>query len=140
MGETSFFRELREDLVRFLQRFLRADVEPKPRHTPGINRRAWIKPLHQPARLVGIVALSDVLLDERYRALRIKIKRDAGECAGRILRFFLEEDDAAGGVGGDGIVFFDFLKIAPVVKRQHRRFFLAEEFSEMAEFFAEQMS
>src|ERR1035437_7984563 len=50
--------------------------------TPGINRRAWIKPLHQPARLVGIVALSDVLLDERYRA-RSEERRVGKECRSR---------------------------------------------------------
>ena len=52
--------------------------------------------MHEAAGLVGIVALGDVLLDERNCALRIKIKRDAGERAGWVLRFFLEEGDAAG--------------------------------------------
>src|ERR1035438_2656881 len=105
-GEISFFRELREDLIGLFEGFLRADVEPESGYAPGINSCARIQPLHEAAGLVGIVALGDVLLDERDRALRIKIQRNAGERARGVLRFLLEEGDAAGGVGGNGIVFF----------------------------------
>jgi hypothetical protein len=34
--------------------------------------------LNEAARLIGIVALGDVLLDERQRRSRVKIERDAG--------------------------------------------------------------
>jgi len=78
-------------------------------------------------------------LNERDGALRIKVKRDAGECARRVLRLFLKESDATGGVRGDGIVFFNLLQIAHVVKRKDGRVFLAAEFSEIAQLLAEQV-
>src|ERR1700687_5128399 len=68
--------EFREDLVGLLECFLRPDVEPESGHTPGINRRARVKPLDQSARLVGVVAFGDVLLDQRDGAFWIKIKRN----------------------------------------------------------------
>src|SRR5664280_3700100 len=98
--------KLREDLVGFFQRFLRADVEPGARHAPGMDPGARVEPLHEAAGLVGIVALGEVLLDERDGALGIKVKRDADERARRVLWLFLEGGDAAGGIGGNGTVFF----------------------------------
>ena len=131
--------KLGKNLVRLFQSFLRADVEPQAGHAPGIDGRARVKPLHEAAGLVGIVALGDVLLDERNGRLRIIIKRDAGERAGGIFWLFLEEGDLAGGVGGDGIIFFDLLEITHVIDGERRRIFREAEFSELAQFLAEQI-
>ena len=105
------------------------------RAPPGVDRRARIKPLDEPAGLVGIVALGDVLLDQRDRGLRIIIQRDAGERAGRIFRLLLEESNLPVRGERDGIVFFDLLEIAHVIDRQHRRIFLAAKFAELAPVF-----
>ena len=84
---------VRENLVRFLQGFFRADVIPEAGNDPGVERHARIKPLHETARLVGIIALGDVLLDQRQNGFRIIIERDAGQSAGRILWFLFEESN-----------------------------------------------
>ena len=138
-NETLFFRELREDLVGFLQRFLRTDVEPGAGNAPGVNRRARVKPLHQPAGLVGIVALGEVLLDEWNRTLRIKVKRNARECARRFFRFFLEESDATGGVRGNSVVFLDLVEVARVVEREDRSFLFATKLPEPVQPITEQI-
>ncbi len=131
--------KFRENLVGFLQRFLRADVEPQAGHAPSENGRARVKPLHEASGLVGVVALGDVLLDERDGGLGIIIQRNAGEGAGRRLGFFLEERNLAGAVSGNGIVFFDLFQIADVVEREDGRIFLAAEFPEFLEFVAEKI-
>jgi len=54
-----FLGEAGEDFVGLFEAFLRADVKPQAGHAPGVNRRARIQPLHQPAGLVGIVAVGE---------------------------------------------------------------------------------
>ena len=71
--------------------------------------------------------------------LGIIIQRDAGERAGRIFRFLLEEGDFAVRVGGNGIVFFDLFQISNIVNGERGRVFGEAEFSEIAEFIAEQI-
>src|SRR6185312_16891608 len=98
--------KLGENFIGFLQRLFRADVIPKSRHAPRVKWRARIQPLHKPARLVGIVAFGDVLLDEWNRGFWIKIKPNARERARWIFWFFLEKGDAPVAVSGNGVVFF----------------------------------
>ena len=62
LDETSL-RHVCKDPIRFLERFFRSHVVPKPRHGPRIELSLRIEPLDQPSRLIGVVALGDVLLD-----------------------------------------------------------------------------
>src|SRR5215469_8828072 len=72
------FIEFCEDFVGFFEGFLGADVVPQAGNAPGIHRRAGIKPLNEAARLVGIIALGNVLPDKRERRFRIIIQSDTG--------------------------------------------------------------
>src|SRR5436190_22473223 len=76
--------ELREDLVRFLQRLLAADVEPGAFDLEGLYRFALVKPLNETARLVWIIAGGDVGRKERHHCPCKIIKRYPGD---RVFRF-----------------------------------------------------
>src|SRR5262249_12647776 len=122
-----------------VQGFLRANIEPKTRHFPSVNSFTRIKPLDQAAGLVGIIAFGNVLLDLRYCRFRVKIKRDARQCAGWILRFLLEKSDTPVAIQANGIVFFDLLQIADVINGQDRRLFLPAVSAKVRKFFTEQI-
>ncbi len=122
--QTKFHLPLRENAVGLFQRFLGADVVPDAGHFPGVDGDAGVKPLHEAAGLVGIVALGDVLMDQRQHGFRIIIERNAGQRAGGLLGFLLEEGDFAGAIYGDGVVFFDFLEVADVINARAPGFFV----------------
>ena len=95
--------------------------------------------MHEPAGLVRVVALVDVLLDQRQRGLRVIIEGDARDGAPGVLRFLLEEGDLAGGVDGDRVVILDFIEVAHVVNRQDRGIPLPAEPAERVQPLAEKI-
>src|SRR5438046_4776361 len=107
--------------VGLLEHLLRADVVPDAGYGPGINGRARIEPLHQPAGLVGIVALGDVLPDHRHYLPRIIIEGNPGQRAGGILGLFLEDGDAAVAVQRDGMVVPAPFDVVDIVNGYHGR-------------------
>jgi len=60
--------------------------------------------------------------------------------ARRVLRFFLKKGDATGSIGGNGIVFFDLLQIAHVVKREHGRIFPRQKLPKPSNFSLNKLS
>ena len=111
--------ELGEDFVGFFEAFFGADVEPDAWDAPGIDGGAGVEPLDETAGLVGVVAFGDVLADEGKGGLGIIVEGDAGQGAGWVLGFFFEEGDFAGGVEGNGVVFFDFFEAADIINGQN---------------------
>ena len=95
--------------------------------------------MHQATGLVGIIAVSDVLPDERQHAARVIVEGNAGHGARRIFRFFFKERDPALGVHGDGIIVPDLVEVAHIVHRQHRRILFPTEHSESLQRLAEQV-
>ena len=83
--------------------------------------------MHEPARLIGIVALGDVLPDERKVVPGVIIKGDAGKRARRIFRLRFEECNAVIAIQRDSAVFLDFFQVAHGVEGQHRRVLLATD-------------
>src|SRR4030095_12895837 len=133
---SGFFREAQ---VGFLEGFLGTDIEPEAGHTPHVDRGAWVQPLDESPGLVRVVPFGDVLSDEREGFARIVVKGDAGDRAGRLLWFLLEESDPAGGVEGDGVVFLDVLQAADIVDSQDWFGFALAELAELSQGFAEQI-
>lgn len=61
--QQSLLVEFGEDLAGLLQALFGADVKPYSGDAPCIYRGALVKPLHQAARLVGVVSPSHVIAD-----------------------------------------------------------------------------
>src|SRR2546425_12294898 len=99
----------RKNPVRFLQRLLRPDVVPVAGDGPRIDGQSRIEPLNQPARLVRIVALRDVLLDQWRHASWIKIERDADQSAGRLFWLFFKPSNSAFSIEINHAVLFRLL-------------------------------
>lgn len=64
-SSAKLLRLRRENPIRFFQRFLRPHVVPDARHTPSIERRAFVHPLDEASRLIRVVSLRHILLYER---------------------------------------------------------------------------
>src|SRR5438445_13690030 len=56
-----------EDAISLLQGSFRADVVPESWNPPGVDRHLGIEPLNEPARLVGVIALGNILTNARHR-------------------------------------------------------------------------
>src|SRR5581483_629784 len=128
-----------KNTVGFFESFLRPDVEPEARDFPGVKWHAGIKPLDEPAGLVGVVAFGNILMDQRQNGLGIIIERDAGESAGGVLRPFLEEGYSSVLINGDGVVFFYFFEVADIIDGKNGRVFLAAILAESVKALVEQV-
>ena len=112
--------ELRENLVRFLERLLAPDIEPGALDLMGLHRLALVEPLDESARLVRIISRGDIGREKRHDLARKIIERNPGQRVFRLGRFLFELGDDAVGIDRDAAVFLDRLEIADVVGRQRR--------------------
>jgi hypothetical protein len=130
---------LGEDAVGFLECFLGTDVVPEAGNLPGVDGGAGVEPLDEAPGLVGVVSLGHILMDHGEDCLGVIIESDAGEGAGRVFRLFLEENNAALLVEGDGVIFFDILEAADVIDAEDRGVFLAAKGAERLEAFIKEI-
>src|SRR5947209_6789044 len=78
-----------------------ADVVPASGEAIGVDGLALVEPGDEAARLVGVVPLLEVCLDERQIGAGVEIGGSGGERARRIGRLLDERDDAVVGVDLD---------------------------------------
>src|SRR5919108_4255183 len=107
-----------EHALRLGERLGRPDVEPAARHAPRVNGRPPIEPLDETPGLVGVVPLREVLAYERQDPAWIEVQRDTCERRLRILRLFLERDEAGVRIDADRAQPRHRLQIADVVYRR----------------------
>ena len=110
----------RKDPVGLGEGFLGTDVVPDARNAPGHHRGAWIEPLDQASRLVGIVALGDVLADRGQVPARVVVQSDPDPRAGRFGRFLHKTGDAPRPIDVDDAVLAGLFQAAHVIDPEHR--------------------
>src|SRR5438552_17153048 len=90
-GHLSFSRfELRENLICALERFLAPDIEPFAFDLKRLYRFARVEPLHKTARLIRIIAGSQICREKRENRRRIIVNSDCSQGSLGFLGFFLE--------------------------------------------------
>src|SRR5205085_2585051 len=112
--------EPREDLIRFLERFLAPDVEPGAFDLECLYGLALVEPLNESPGLVRIISGGDVGREKRDDLAREIVECDSGH---RILRFrwlLFELGDYILGISRDAGVLLHRFQIADIVDRQHR--------------------
>src|SRR5260370_40240583 len=101
----------REELIRV------ADVVPLAREPVCIDRRPRVQPGDEVARLVGRIAVREILVDERGVLAGVQVCRGRGECARGLRRLLDEADDAIVLVDFDDAVELRELDVADVAYR-----------------------
>src|SRR2546423_6468467 len=96
--------EPREDLVRFFERLLAADVEPGAFDLKCFHGLALVEPLNESAGLVGIISGGDVGRKHRHDLARKIIERDSGHRVFWIWRLLCELGDHAVAISRDARV------------------------------------
>jgi len=72
-------RELRENLIRFFERFLAPNIEPGSSNLIGFHWLASVKPLDESSRLVRIISRGEIRSKKRHDPARKIIERNPGE-------------------------------------------------------------
>src|SRR5205814_1722855 len=112
------------------QSFFRADVIPDARHAPNVKRSPRIKPLHEAAGLIRIVAFGDVLPDQRQNRFWIIVQSDPSQRAFWMFRFLFKKGYAIVFIDLNRVVLLDLLQVRNVVHGQDRRILTATELAE----------
>src|SRR6478672_6862341 len=79
-----------KNLVCVLQRFFASDIEPFPLDLVRLYWLTRVEPLHEPARLIGVIASCKVRGQKREDRRRVRVKGDCGQGSARRLWFLLQ--------------------------------------------------
>jgi hypothetical protein len=95
-----------------------ADVEPPAVETIPVDGSPLVEPCDEVARLIGGVALGEVLLEERHVLAMVDVRRRADQGGRRVLRLLDERDDPFVLVELDDAVLLDELHVVALVERE----------------------
>ena len=128
-----------ENTVGFFERFLGANVIPKPGQGPGMDRGARVEPLNHASRLVSIVSVFHVLSDLRKKCFGVEVKGNPYDRGGGVLGFFLERGDLPFDIHVDLAVFLGVFQSSHIMNAQHRRFLLQAKGAKILNILAEEI-
>src|SRR5947208_6984601 len=84
------FSDRPENGVRILQCFFASDIEPFPLDLVRLYWFTRVEPLHEPARLIGVIAGCKVRGQEREDRGRVIVNGDCGQGSARLLWFLFQ--------------------------------------------------